>query len=51
MCTSYVICAYLYWVYALVGRIISIRDPNICVVYESVPTNHTLFSTGSLSVQ
>ena len=32
MCTSYVLKAYLYCVYALVGRVISIRDPYICAV-------------------
>ena len=37
--------------YALVGSAISIRDPYICVVHESVPTNRTLSSTGPLSVQ
>ena len=41
MCSSYVLYAYLYYVYALVGGTISIRDPYICVVHESVPTNHT----------
>ena len=50
-CTSYVLYAYLYCVYALVGGAISIRDPYICAVHESVPTNHTLSSTGLLSVQ
>ena len=52
-CTSYVLCAYLYCVYALVGGtiIISIRDAYICAVHESVPTNRTLSSTGPLSVQ
>ena len=29
-CTSYVLYAYLYCVYALVGGAISIRDPYIC---------------------
>ena len=50
-CTSYVLYAYLYCVYALVGGAISIRDPYICAVYESVPTNRMLSSTGPLSVQ
>ena len=50
-CTSYVLYAYLYCVYALVGGAISIRDPYICAVHESVSTNRTLFSTGPLSVQ
>ena len=50
-CTSYVLYAYLYCVYALVGGAISIRDPYICAIHESVPTNRTLSSTGSLSVQ
>ena len=31
-CTSYVLNAYLYSVYALVGGAISIRDPYICAV-------------------
>ena len=31
-CTSYVLNAYLYCVYALVGGAISIRDPYICAV-------------------
>ena len=44
-CTSYVLCAYLYCVYALVGRASSIRDPYICAVHESVQTNSTLSST------
>ena len=48
---SYVLCAYLYCVYALVGGAISIRDPYICAAYQSVPTNRTLSSTGPLSVQ
>ena len=51
MCTSYVLYAYLYCVYALVGGAISIRDPYICAVHETVPTNRTLPSTGPLSVQ
>ena len=50
-CTSYVLYAYLYCVHALVGRAISIRDPYICAVHESVPMNHTLSFTGPLSVQ
>ena len=37
--------------YMLVGGEISIRDPYICAVHESVPTNRTLSSTGLLSVQ
>ena len=41
----------LYCVYALVGGAISIRDPYICAIHESVPTNRTLSSTGPLSVQ
>ena len=41
----------LYCVYALVGMAISIRDPYICAVHQSVPTNRTLSSTGLLSVQ
>ena len=41
----------LYCVYALVGGAISIRDPYICAVHQSVPTNHMLSSTGPLSVQ
>ena len=49
--TSYVLCAYLYCVYVLVGGAISIRDPYICAVHESVPMNHTLSSTDLLSVQ
>ena len=48
---SYVLYAYLYCVYALVGGAINIRDPYICAVHESVPTNRTLSSTGPLSVQ
>ena len=50
-CTSYVLYAYLYCIYVLVGGAISIRDPYICAVHESVPTNRTLSSTGPLSVQ
>ena len=30
----------LYCIYALVGGAISIRDPYICAIHESVPTNH-----------
>ena len=41
----------LYCVYALVDGAISIRDLYICAVHESVPTNHTLSSTGPLSVK
>ena len=50
-CTSYVLYAYLYCVYALVGGAISIRDLYICAVHESVPTNRTLSSIDPLSVQ
>ena len=50
-CTSYVLYAYLYCIYALVGGAISIHDPYICAVHESVPTDHTLSSTDPLSVQ
>ena len=46
-CTIYVLYAYLYCVHALVGGAISIRDPYICAVHESVPTNRTLSSTGT----
>ena len=35
----YVLYTYLYCVYALVGRAISIRDPYICAIYETVPTH------------
>ena len=53
--TTYTLVMYympiLYCVYALVGEAISIRDPYICAVHESVPTNRTLSSTGPLSVQ
>ena len=49
-CTSYVLCAYLYCVYALVGGAISIRDQYICAVHKSVLTNRTLSSTDPLSV-
>ena len=41
----------LYSVHALVGGAISIRDPYICAVHESVPTNRTLSYTSQLSVQ
>ena len=41
----------LYCIYALVGGAISIRDPYICAVHQSVPTNRTLPSTGPLSMQ
>ena len=41
----------IYCVYSLVGGAISIRDPFICAVHESVPTNRTLSSTGPLFVQ
>ena len=47
---SYVLYAYLYCVYALVGEAISIRDLYICAVHECVPTNRALSSTGLLSV-
>ena len=50
-CTSYVLYAYLYCIYALVGGAISIRNPYICAVHRSVPTNRMLSSTGPLSVQ
>ena len=50
-CTNYVLYAYLYCVYALVGEAISICCPYICAVHESVPMNRTLSSTGPLSVQ
>ena len=50
-CSSYVIYAYLYCIYALVGRVIRICDSYICAVHVSVPTNSTLSSTGPLSVQ
>ena len=49
-CISYVLCAYLYCVYALVGGAISIRDPYICAV-SRVCAKDTLSSTGPLSVQ
>ena len=48
-CTNYVLYAYLYCIYALVGGAISIRDPYICAVHES--TNRMLSSTGLLSVK
>ena len=50
-CTSYVLCAYLYCVYELVGGVISIRDRISVPFHESVPTNRTLSSTGPLSVE
>ena len=50
-CTSYVLYAYLYCVYVLAGGAISIRDRISVPFHESVPTNRTLSSTGSLSVQ
>ena len=50
-CTSYVLNAYLYCVYALVGWAISIRDPYICAVSRVCTKNRTLSSTGPLSVQ
>ena len=49
-CTSYVLCAYLYCVYALAGGAISIRDRISVPFHESVPKNRTLSSTGPLSV-
>ena len=49
--TSYVLYAYLYCVYALVSGEISIRDPYLCAVHESVTTNRTLSFTDLLSVQ
>ena len=42
MCTSYVLYTYLYGVYVPVGGAVSIRDPYICAIHESVPTNYTL---------
>ena len=50
-CSSYVLCAYLYCVYALVGEAISIRYPYIRAIHESVPANCTLSSAGTLFVQ
>ena len=50
-CTSYVLNAYLYCVYALVGGAISIRDPYICAVSRVCAKDRTLSSTGPLSVQ
>ena len=41
-CTSYVLYAYLYCVYALVGGAISIRDLYICDVH--VPRVHNILS-------
>ena len=41
----------IYSVYVLVGDANSIRDPYICAVHESVPTNRMLSSTGMLSLQ
>ena len=41
----------LYCVYALVGGSISIRDPYICAIHLSVPTNRTLSSTCPSFVQ
>ena len=37
MCTSYVLNAYLYCVYTVVGGAISIRDPYISAIRKSVP--------------
>ena len=43
-CTSYVLYAYLYCVYALVGGAISIRDPYICAVLRVCANgSHTVF--------
>ena len=43
-CTCYVLNAYLYCVYALVGRAISIRDPYICAVsWVCANKSHTVF--------
>ena len=43
-CTSYVLYAYLYCVYALVGGAISIRDPYICAVLRICANGlHTIF--------
>ena len=47
-CTSYLLYAYLYCIYALVGGSITICDPYICVVHEFLATNHTLSSTGPI---
>ena len=47
----FVLCAYLYCVYALAGEAISIRDRISVPFHESVPKNRTLSSTGPLSVQ
>ena len=50
-CTSYVLNAYLYCVYALVGSAISIRDPYICAVSRVCANESHAVSTGPLSVQ
>ena len=50
-CTSYVLCACLYYAYALAGGAISIRDRMSVPFHESVPKNRTLSSTGPLSVE
>ena len=43
-CTSYVLCAYLYCVYALVGGAISIRDPYICAFSQvCAKESHAVF--------
>ena len=42
---------YIEYNYALAGGAISIRDRISVPFHESVPTNHTLSSTGPLSVQ
>ena len=43
-CTSYVLNAYLYCVYALVGGVISIRDPYICAISRvCAKESHTVF--------
>ena len=38
-------------IYVLVSGAISIRDPYICAIHESVPTNCMLSSIGQLSVE
>ena len=42
-CTIYVLYAYLYCIYALVGGAISIRDPYICAVHECANESHAVF--------
>ena len=50
-CTSYVLNAYLYCVYALVaGQLVFVIRISV-PFHESVPKNRTLSSTGPLSVQ